>query len=126
MTRFMTQIERIARMVMAGTATWDAASSWAERNAKNAIAASQGFSDWCSETYGRLYDGEERAERALERRSLLEFALSLFRGGEAEAWLGGHQTDDVDQDYREQGEQYRLDPPDWVPPTHTWWLWRKK
>jgi hypothetical protein len=127
MTRFMAQIERIARMVMAGTTTWEDAKAWAERNAKNAIAARRGLEDWCLETGDMFYGGgEEGAERAMERRSRFKFAHDLFRGTEAEEWLEGYQTAEVDQDYREQAEQCGLDPPDWVPPSHTWWLWRKK
>jgi hypothetical protein len=62
----------------------------------------------------------------LERRSRFEFAQHLFRGTKAEGWLEGYQTEEVDQDYREQAEQCGLDPPDWVPPSHTWWRWRKQ
>ncbi|NJO32614.1 MAG: hypothetical protein HC869_05260 [Rhodospirillales bacterium] len=126
MITFMAQIERIARLVMVGAATWEAAKPWAERNAKSAIAARRGFEDWCLETGDLFYGGgEEGAERALERRSRFALAHDLFRGTEAEEWLEGYQTEDVDQDYREQAEQCGLDPPDWVPRSHTWWLWRE-
>jgi hypothetical protein len=127
MTKFMAAMKRIARMVVAGNATWDAVRPWAKHNANQVISARRGFEDWSGETYRIFYGGgEEEAERALERRSLLEFVLTLFRGTEAEEWLDGFETDDVDQDYREQAEQCGLDPPDWVPPSHTWWRWRKQ
>jgi hypothetical protein len=127
MTVFMAALERIAGKVAAGATTWDAARPWAARNANHAIAARRGFADWSLETASIFYDGgEEKAERALERRSRSEFAHSLFRGTEAEEWLGGCEDNEVDQDYREQAEQCGIPPPDWVPPSHTWWWWREK
>jgi hypothetical protein len=127
MNAFMAQIECFARLAAVGAADWGNARAWAARNATRAIAARRGFEDWCLETGDIFYGGgEEGAEKALERRSRFRLAHDLFRGTEAEEWLDGYQTEEADHDYREQAEQLGLDPPDWVPRSHTWWYWRQR
>jgi hypothetical protein len=127
MTRFMAAFELLAREMTAGSAKWEQLRSWAAHHAEPLRAADQALQEWDLETGNIFYDGgEEGAERALERRSRFELVRDLFRGTTAEEMLSGFDAEQVDHDLRAQAEQCGLDPPDWVPPSHTWWLWRKK
>lgn len=126
MRRFMLELVAIARACAGGPVWSQADRSWALQHASLALAARDAFVDWSAETGDLFYvqGGEEASERALERRSKLELARELFMGTEAEDLLNACRSDEVDQDYREQAEQCGLDPPDWVPRSHTWWYWR--
>lgn len=128
MRRFMQELVAIAS-ASAGGAIWSQDDrAWARQHASLALEARDAFVDWSAQTGDLFYfqGGEEASERALERRSNLELARELLMGTEAEELLNACRSDDVDRDYREQAEQCGLDPPDWVPRSHTWWRWRDK
>lgn len=125
--RLMKAVESLARSVAAGEATWDEARAWATARTKLVTSAIRSLTEWSADTAGLFYDGgEEEAEWALARRSRFELFRDLFTGTEAEEWLAPLTSEEVERDYREQAEQCGLDPPDWVPRSHTWWRWRDK
>jgi cytochrome c556 len=127
MQRLMHAVERLARSVAAGEAQWDEARTWAAKHTKLAVSAIRSLTEWSAGTAGLFYGGgEEEAEWALARRSRFELFRDLFAGTEAEEWLAPLTSEEVEQDYREQAEQCGLDLPDWVPRSHTWWLWRNR
>jgi hypothetical protein len=128
MHRFMLELVAIAHTAP-GSPLWSqGARAWARRCALLVLAARDAFVDWSAETGDLFYfqGGEEATARALERRSNLELARELFRDTEAADLLDACRSNAADQEYRDQAEQYGLDPPDWVPRSHTWWLWRDR
>lgn len=126
MAEFMRCIEQLARDLSTNTADWQLARLWAARNANRLRTARETLSDWDLET-GRVFygGGEEAVERALQRRSQFALARELFRDTAAEEMLFGYDAQDVDQEFREQAERLGLEPPEWLPPSHTWWSWPK-
>jgi hypothetical protein len=127
MNRFMTSFEQVARHVAQRESTWADVHPWAERNAAHLIDAFDELERWSEETATVFYrGGEEATEQALERRSKLEFVRDAFGGTIAEEWLRPFGSGGMDQEYREYAHGFGLDPPAWVPPSHTWWLWRNR
>jgi hypothetical protein len=127
MGSFMMAFEKVARLMPWPSPPSQALRLWAIQNALLLMDTRRALEDWSLES-GRLFygGGEEEAERALERRSRFQLACDVFRETAAEDWLEAYASDEVDQDYREQAEQCGLDPPDWVPRSHTWWRWRDR
>jgi hypothetical protein len=127
MNCFMTAFERVARRVAQGESTWADVHPWAVRNAFHLIDAFDELEQWSEGTATVFYrGGEEATEQALERRSKLEIVRDAFGGTVAEEWLRPFGSGGMDQEYREYAHGFGLDPPDWVPPSHTWWRWRTK
>ncbi|MEZ4363306.1 MAG: hypothetical protein R3B48_24230 [Kofleriaceae bacterium] len=126
MNHFMLAFERLSQLNLDRLDALPAVRTWATKNARPLMAARRALEDWSLES-GRLFygGGEEEAERALERRSRFQVVCEVFRATDAGEWLQAFASDDVDQDYREQAAQCALDPPDWVPRSHTWWYWRE-
>jgi len=97
MNRFMKALERVARQVAAGDASWDDMRSWAARNAEQLRSARQALSDWEVEMGRFIHEGgEERIEWALARRSQHAFAREVFRDTPADEMLAAYEDDDVD------------------------------
>jgi len=124
--RFMKALERVARQVAAGEASWDDTRPWAARNAEKLRSARQALSDWEVEMGRFVHEGgEERIEWGLDRRSQHAFAREVFRDTPADEMLAAYEDDDEDKDFREAAELAALDGPSWLPRTHTWWRWPK-
>ncbi len=122
---FMNALKRCAQMVYAGTATWSEALPWAVRNAATMIQARDAIADWSANMGDVFFGGsEEECEIALERRSKLQLALDLFRQTEAAEWLVGMTLEEVERDYHDRAIDHDLVAPDWVPRSHTWWMWK--
>lgn len=34
------------------------------------------------------------------------------------------EDEEIDREFREEAGRIAIDPPDWMPVTHTWWRWR--
>jgi hypothetical protein len=121
MAAFMAGFEQLARQAT----DWEQLRPWAAAHAEQLLAAGDALADWSATTADIFYKrGEEGAELALERRSKFELVRQLFRGTEAESLVEACRDDEVDQEYREQALGLALDPPEWVPPSHTWWRWQ--
>jgi hypothetical protein len=121
MAAFMAGFEQLAREAT----DWDKLRPWAAEHAAQLLAAGAALADWSATTADIFYTrGEDGAELALERRSKFELVRQLFRGTEAESLVEACRDDEVDEEYREQAFGLALDPPDWVPPSHTWWRWQ--
>ena len=104
---------------------WEQLRPWAAEQSKHLLAADQALADWSATTANIFYKGgEEGTELALERRSKLELVSDLFRGTEVESLVEACRDDEMDELYREQALGFAIDPPDWVPPSHTWWRWQ--
>jgi hypothetical protein len=122
MTEFMAAFERLARAVAAGEAGWDQARPWAERTADRLCLAGDALQDWELELGGLLYNGgEDRAERALIRRSQHAIAGEVFQGTPAGELLARYQDAEVDLDLRSRADDLGFGAPTWAPPAHTWW-----
>jgi len=126
MTDFMNSLERLARAVADGQDT-GAARPWAIHTAEQLYLAGGALSDWEQELGELFYGGgEERAERALVRRSQRAIARELFRDTRADELLAAYEDEDVDRDLLDRAERLALDRPSWVPRSHTWWRSREK
>jgi hypothetical protein len=124
MTRFMRAFEELAQAVARGAASWDDARPWAQRTAAQLVAAEPALEAWELEQGALFYGGgEERVERALDRRSQHALARELFRGTPVDELLAAYEAADVDADMRDEAHRIALDGPSYLPRSHTWWRW---
>ncbi|HEU4729759.1 MAG TPA: hypothetical protein VFT22_17810 [Kofleriaceae bacterium] len=125
-TRFMRAFDHLAREIAAGRGSWDRVRRWARGVSARVCFASAALADWQSEM-GLLFYGHGVSERdiaaALDRRSQHAFAREAFRGTSADPMLAGFEDDEADEDFHDEAERLKLDPPSWVPRSHTWWSW---
>ncbi|MBX3160950.1 MAG: hypothetical protein KF773_33630 [Deltaproteobacteria bacterium] len=123
-TALMHIFELVAREVHAGRASWGDARSWASEHGPLLVASRAMLIEWNWRSAELLDEhGEEGAEKALERRSQHAFLRTVFRDTEADEWLAAYEDADVDRKHREVAERFGIEPPDFVPRSHSWWHW---
>ena len=120
---FLEALKRCAQEVEKGAASWNEARPWAVRHGQAMIDAFTAIEEW-SARMGPTGGSDEECEAALERRSKLQLAMDLFRDTAAEPWLMRLESEEIDQDYHDRAVDHDLVAPDWVPRSHTWWLWK--
>jgi hypothetical protein len=124
MTALMRTFDALAKDVAKGTATWEQARPWGQRNAERFYEAQSALNDWQRELADLSGGNEEEMEWSLDRRSQHAFAREVFAGTVADELLATYESEEGDADLRRRADLYKLDPPDHVPRTHTWWFWR--
>jgi hypothetical protein len=124
MGRLMKAFEQLAQQVAQGTATWDEARRWGQRNAQRFCDARDALADWQSEL-AKWFDfgNEEEIECALDRRSQHAFAREVFAGTDADELLATYESEEGDAEFRQRAELIRLYAPHHAPRSHTWWFW---